>query len=404
MFNQISQTFYTIYYRYKFGAATLHKAARIGQTDCLNALIQAGANIHETNEQSETALHYAARHGQIDCLNALIQAGANIHATNRWSGTALHYAARRGQIDCLNALIQAGANIDATNEWGDTALHAAAQSGNTHCRNTLIQAGANIDATNQQGSTALLRAAACGQTACLNVLIQAGANIDTAKENGNTALHETALCGNTECLHELIQAGANIDTTNRWGQTPIAVAFENGQHEIVRILQQHGPELPEHLQDDQQVPQINGNQSTHQTSVHESVAQSASTLYEYYKQNSNDETKTIFDTARSEFEQWLSQQTHKTFAEPAKRAFERLKNSEFIEGRSNVPMKDTLAFIWLGANDTSEAIPVQTRQEALLESLYRIQRGYNINAQDKDNGETDSPICASGAFNELINA
>ncbi|MFY7698234.1 MAG: hypothetical protein ACOVQX_05430, partial [Legionella sp.] len=41
-------------------------------------------------------------------------------------------------------------------------------------------------------------------------------------------------------------------------------------------------------------------------------------------------------------------------------------------------------------------------KKMLIQALYEIQRGYNLNEKDHDNGLADIPICTAGTFNKLI--
>lgn len=41
---------------------------------------------------------------------------------------------------------------------------------------------------------------------------------------------------------------------------------------------------------------------------------------------------------------------------------------------------------------------------AFVNGLYEVQRGYNINEENVDNGHEDAPICIVGTFNKLVSA
>eukprot|EP00961_Rhodomonas_salina_P073764 991105-Rhodomonas_salina.2 len=45
------------------------------------ALIEAKADVNAQNQHGETPLHFAAMFGRLEILDALIEAGANVHAT-----------------------------------------------------------------------------------------------------------------------------------------------------------------------------------------------------------------------------------------------------------------------------------------------------------------------------------
>lgn len=179
---------------------SLHRACANNHTDCLQALIAAGANSEAKDDISNrTPLHWAASKGHTDCLQALITARANIEAKNQYGYTPLHDAASTGHTDCLQALVTAGANVNALNKYSRTPLHFAAAIDQTDCLKELITAGANVNALDQFGSTPLRLAAQYGHTDCLQELITAGVYCDRsiyghALKSNNPHVIEILLC------------------------------------------------------------------------------------------------------------------------------------------------------------------------------------------------------------------
>ena len=106
----------------------LLKAARIGDANMVEQLIEKGANIHATDQDGATALMWAAKAwGGADVVQKLIENGANIHATDKDGATALIRAAAGPWDDAgvVQKLIEAGADIHATDNDGNTALFKA---------------------------------------------------------------------------------------------------------------------------------------------------------------------------------------------------------------------------------------------------------------------------------------
>lgn len=67
------------------GLTPLHRAAIEGSYDCLQLLIDQGANVDIKDENGCTPLHDAVYHGNVSCVLALLKAGANISIqTNNW--------------------------------------------------------------------------------------------------------------------------------------------------------------------------------------------------------------------------------------------------------------------------------------------------------------------------------
>ncbi len=86
-----------------FERLPLDAAAELGRIDVLDALLDAGATVDETDEDGATSLMSAAAHGRLDCVRRLLDAGAD---PARWSQgeTALSLAARAGHRHVYDAL------------------------------------------------------------------------------------------------------------------------------------------------------------------------------------------------------------------------------------------------------------------------------------------------------------
>ena len=68
----------------------------------------------DVNHQSPsglTALHYAAAEGSFECLQLLIEYGAEVELVDLQGCSALDFAVRGGHFDCASFLIKAGAEI-----------------------------------------------------------------------------------------------------------------------------------------------------------------------------------------------------------------------------------------------------------------------------------------------------
>jgi hypothetical protein len=428
-------------------------------------------------------LHWAAENGDSETLQALIAAGANMNTLDQYDNTPLHLAAKNWRSTAaLQTLITAGANVHAVNQGRNTPLHIAIGYGRTAALQALINACADVNAVNQHGSTPLHWAARNGHTEIAQALIDAGANMNASNREGNTPLHLTAIYGCAATLQALINAHADMRAVNPHNDTPIAIAFENGHHNIVRLLQAHGAVLPEYLRERAREAGINFNrgQSTHTASVHESISKSVLTLTERYGieglQVARDEASAwlegaTLDNLKNEFlrkletakkilptllenkginlssstealkalqlnflkndlpdfsnldesaaQDYLSafiERHHNEYLkiqrtqflpklEAAKRCLPRILDSTFIDARSEISTPDAIGLVWLGL-ECPDIINLDNgsidRLIIFVNHLYEIQRGYNLNALGEDNGKDDKNICAGGTFNKLI--
>ena len=88
------------------------------------------ANYIDIKDQyGKTSLHIAAQAGDTNAVQALSQAGADINTRDEFGTTPLIEASRCGHDQIVRMLIQAGADVNACNQLGDTPITAASYHG-----------------------------------------------------------------------------------------------------------------------------------------------------------------------------------------------------------------------------------------------------------------------------------
>ena len=106
-------------------------------------------------------IHIAARNGNVELLELLLEHGANPDSRDSNGETPLmdivNYSARPGHRKCISRLLMSGATIDALRP-GDcsTALHIASHHENTSMVDFLIESGANPNLINAAGTRAAI--------------------------------------------------------------------------------------------------------------------------------------------------------------------------------------------------------------------------------------------------------
>ncbi|RUQ95758.1 hypothetical protein [Legionella septentrionalis] len=146
---------------------------------------------------------------------------------------------------------------------------------------------------------------------------------------------------------------------------------------------------------------LNPNQSTHTTSVHESVRASLENLKAHY---------TEIDIAKNicAIKKFAKEITSHNFPEiPALKlqaAQHFIQNMEAIfhekEMITQLTIDCILALVWEGMHVNPSRITVA--KEAFIKNLYESQRGYNLDKKNRDDGGKDKPICISGIINKLV--
>jgi ankyrin repeat protein len=262
------------------------KVKKEGKTDCVEALIKAGADPNAKNEKGTTALMMAVENGNIYNLEALIKAGADPNARTEDGKTATNYAIykdkatlldeTRLKFDIILALHEAGAKIDSTAfslvgdnrvanilsgspyPWSNitskacdwingqntkkmTKLMQASQEGKIARIKALIGLGADVNEENEDGVSALMIASLAGQTDCVKALIEARADINhKCNRGGYTALMFASCGGQADCVKALIEARANVNERSNEFISARMMAKSQGHHDIVRLLTDKG--------------------------------------------------------------------------------------------------------------------------------------------------------------------
>ncbi len=187
----------------------LFQAIRRGNSLLLKDILRRGTPPDVRAGDGTTALMVAALHGSAEMVELLLKHGADPHAVNKRGATALLWGAR--DADKVRLLIRRGADPNARSDLGNTPLMVAAGSpGGASAVQQLTAHGADITRSNKRGRTALRFAVDGGDQKTVRLLIA------QAREEKK--------------LEEVIRdAGPSV-----------AIAANNGFHEIVKLLLEHG--------------------------------------------------------------------------------------------------------------------------------------------------------------------
>jgi ankyrin repeat protein len=248
------------------GQTALLYAARDGQIDAARALIEAGADVNQSNsEEKTTPLVMAIMNGHFDLGKMLLDHGADPNLANVW-GLAALYATIDVQwapyawfpqpitsqesithLDLMKALIAKGADVNAKlgkkiwvrsfgdRSWADpvgaTPFWRAAQSDDVAAMKLLVTSGADPKIATAAGDTALMVAAGLGWApnnttvvpdswkAAVEYCIELGLDVNAIDARGYTALHGVAFRGDNDLIKFLVAKGAKTDVKTKTGDT-----------------------------------------------------------------------------------------------------------------------------------------------------------------------------------------
>uniref|UniRef100_A0AAV2LLH5 Death domain-containing protein n=1 Tax=Knipowitschia caucasica TaxID=637954 RepID=A0AAV2LLH5_KNICA len=182
------------------------------------------------DKDENTAMHLAAKHGQSDALNKLVEMGLDVDEVNIDGLTALHFAAEGGHTLCVRFLIESDCNINALTKRHRTALHFAAERGCEREACLLIDAGIDCDAVDNQSNSALHLAVSNNHTEVARVLVDAGCNLDLT--DNQTPLHIAAELGSQDLAEMMLISGVNLNLTDKQGMSCADVA-SRGNHVVL---------------------------------------------------------------------------------------------------------------------------------------------------------------------------
>ena len=110
---------------------------------------------HLSSSDRDRALVNAAAEGHDDCVESLLQAGADVNPSvekvEKYGNTALIKASAKGQVKCVKLLIEAGADVNASDAYDKTALRCAAEHDREECVKLLTNAGADVNVPTVDG-------------------------------------------------------------------------------------------------------------------------------------------------------------------------------------------------------------------------------------------------------------
>ncbi|CBN73906.1 ankyrin 2,3/unc44 [Ectocarpus siliculosus] len=203
---------------------------------CVQVLLDAGSDPHETGPDGTVALHVSAHKGQTEVLWSLLQHGARVDVADVSGLTPLAYAVSNDHGDATGLLCDYGANLDLVDAAGRTALHVASQDGKVNALAELLGRSVNVDAKDAMGETALHYAAYSGKVEAVRALLETGADPSLQSLRGDNAAHIASRAGYVEIVRALVEYDVRIGQRNWQEYTPFGEARMNNHSQVAEFL------------------------------------------------------------------------------------------------------------------------------------------------------------------------
>jgi ankyrin repeat protein len=239
---------------------------------CLTVLLQLDENVDKTRLANSPLVLYAARHW-VDHVN-FGHVGPRIHdamerlfnpkkphyrawiwlrrSVNKQSIdehppppelTPLYYAALFGFGYLARRLIVTHReNVNASfNKW--TPLHAASEGGHVGAVRVLLDHGARMNVRLDDGRKPLHLASRNGHLKVVQLLLERrAASNSNSRTDLSHPLYLAAISGHIEVVRVFLDHGAEVNIQDERVWTPYEAAKMHGQHDVARLLQDHGGE------------------------------------------------------------------------------------------------------------------------------------------------------------------
>lgn len=221
------------------GEAPLHLAARAGNCEAIEILLDHGADVNVFDDYGNTPLHRAIRSEPLEespAAKLLLSHGAALEPRDEWGFTPVMLALRRGNTELVRFLAEAGADLKAADFSSWTCLHFAADYGQLETFVWLVGRGLQLHAKNSNGSSAVQHASV--RSAFTSFLLNFGYAFDhidaiTYTIPGNTMGFGPPWFDKHFSMYlrrlglERLRALANLEPTDSW--SPLCMAASIGQ-------------------------------------------------------------------------------------------------------------------------------------------------------------------------------
>jgi ankyrin repeat protein len=229
------------------GRNALSAAVKKNNLEMITFLLEKGVDVNNVDKDGQSVLFRALDSNEVnmDIVNALLNAGANIHHKTSNDISIFRKACIIRNMDVVKALIAKG--IDVNQEYNDD--NDILYSANAEILQLFFDSGLEFDIQSDFGNELLAYKACAADIDSVKLLLEKGANVNGHTECGATPLLEACSMvydeKSVEMIKFLLEHGANPNLCyqNEGKVSPLHKAVQEGSLEAVKLLVEHGADI-----------------------------------------------------------------------------------------------------------------------------------------------------------------
>jgi len=174
---------------------SLHSAAREGQVDVCQMIVDNVRDKNPMNSDGTTPLHVAAEHNQPKICRIIMRHLKDMHPIDRWGWSPLHWAVSKGHYEVCLAILEIVHRTHQTrNPSHDTGgyrtpLHVAVQYDRPRITNLLLKSAVEKNPPDEDGVTPLHLAARDGKLQLCKLILSVVQDKNPLDKSGVSPLH-----------------------------------------------------------------------------------------------------------------------------------------------------------------------------------------------------------------------
>lgn len=221
------------------GRTALAWSVIYNNSDILQVLINARAEVDLPKKGGFTPLHLGAELGFAQIMSILIKAQANVNALSETMTTPLYLAAQNGHLDAVELLFkEKGDLISFRPNVNFSALSISIHNKHFEVAEFLLNLydKDQINLGSPESANALYWSTCRGNILLSQKLLDRGADDTIAMYDGDTVLHAASYAGSKELLKIFADRGKDINVQNKDGKTPAHLLIKKHPQGYIEVL------------------------------------------------------------------------------------------------------------------------------------------------------------------------